>query len=632
MEYPDIGSQFGPYRLNRLIGRGGFGEVYEAEDTEKGRLVALKMMSAVYSKDPLYRERLFREARNAGFLNEPHVVPVHSYGEIDGHLYIDMRLIKGADLATVLADEGPLDAARAVWIVRQIASALDAAHRAEMVHRDIKPANILLSTDDFACLVDFGLANAATDAKLTATGQVIGSLAYMAPERFTGISTAGHRADVYALTCVLFECLSGSEPYPLQAGDQQAVMSAHISAAIPRPSRYQPELPAGLDEVIATGMAKNPNDRYGSAGDLARAAHRALGAAGTSGGSTARSTVRDPASASAPTTIRAVVPDTVPSHRPQRAPLDRPRPDPAAPNQGNRYRNALLAAVAVVLVITTTIVVLFTMRGHQPAPAAQPDHDLADLPRNALPFTGLRDPAGVAVDAVGNVYVADRGNRRIMKLASGSSDPAALALTGLIAPKGIAVGADGSVYVSDNGDRVVKLAADSGAQTMLPYVGLKGAAAIAVDAAGSVYVADRGDVNSSHVRVVKFTATGELTELPFANLTDADGLAVDAADNVYVTNAGGSYAVVKLAADSTETKLPISGIAQPSGLAVDSRGSLYVVAVKAASVVRQAPGAGGQSALPIEGLKDPSGVAVDRLGNGYVSDAESNRVLRFPAQ
>jgi serine/threonine protein kinase len=147
------GSRFGHYQLRRLLGSGGFGEVYEAEDTEMHRIVALKLIAAPYSQNPVFRERLFREARNAGRLHEPHVVPIHHCGEVDGQLYIDMRLVEGTDLDTVLARSGPLDPARAVAIVRQIASALDAAHAEKMIHRDVKPANILLTEDDFACLV-----------------------------------------------------------------------------------------------------------------------------------------------------------------------------------------------------------------------------------------------------------------------------------------------------------------------------------------------------------------------------------------------------------------------------------------------------------------------------------------------
>ena len=202
------GTMFGPYRLLRLIGKGGMGEVYEAEDTVKDRTVALKVLPASVSHDPVFRKRLQREAHSAGRLQEPHVVPIHDYGEIDGVLYVDMRMINGSDLRKVLKSYGPMTPARAVAIVRQIASALDAAHEAGIMHRDVKPENILINREDFAYLVDFGIANAATDEKLTELGTAVGTYAYMAPERFTS-GEVTYRADVYALACVLHECLTG---------------------------------------------------------------------------------------------------------------------------------------------------------------------------------------------------------------------------------------------------------------------------------------------------------------------------------------------------------------------------------------------------------------------------------------
>src|ERR1700742_3624474 len=191
-------SQFGPYRLKRLVGRGGMGDVYEAEDTVRERVVALKLMSQTLSNDPVFRSRMQREARPAGRLKEPHVVPIHDYGEIDGQLYVDMRLIDGQDLAAILSRHGALSAARAVAIVRQIGSALDAAHAAQVTHRDVKPENVLVSKDDFAYLVDFGIASAASDEKLTQLGSTVGTVKYMAPERFSA-GEVTHRADIYAL-------------------------------------------------------------------------------------------------------------------------------------------------------------------------------------------------------------------------------------------------------------------------------------------------------------------------------------------------------------------------------------------------------------------------------------------------
>ncbi|HEV7850905.1 MAG TPA: serine/threonine-protein kinase, partial [Mycobacterium sp.] len=139
-----VGTEFGRYRLRRLLGKGGMGEVYEAEDTEKDRIVALKLLPQAMSHDPVFRKRLQREAHSAGRLLEPHVVPIHDYGEIDGVMFVDMRMIDGTDLRKVLKNYGPMTPARAVAIVRQIASALDAAHESGIMHRDVKPENILL--------------------------------------------------------------------------------------------------------------------------------------------------------------------------------------------------------------------------------------------------------------------------------------------------------------------------------------------------------------------------------------------------------------------------------------------------------------------------------------------------------
>jgi serine/threonine protein kinase len=270
-----VGTQVGPYRLRRLLGRGGMGEVYEAEDTVKDRIVALKLLPESASHDPVFRKRLQREAHSAGRLQEPHVVPIHDYGEVDGLLYVDMRMIDGNDLRKVLKSFGPMTPAKAVAIVRQIASALDAAHESGVMHRDVKPENILITRDDFAYLVDFGIANAATDEKLTELGTAVGTYAYMAPERFTNDEVT-YRADVYALACVLHECLTGGQPYP---GDSvSVVITSHLMQPIPKPSEVRPGIPAAFDAVIARGMAKKPEERFVSAGDLAIAANDALSA------------------------------------------------------------------------------------------------------------------------------------------------------------------------------------------------------------------------------------------------------------------------------------------------------------------------------------------------------------------
>jgi serine/threonine protein kinase len=270
-----VGTRFGPYFLKRQLGSGGMGEVYEAVDTVRQRVVALKLLSERFSHDPVFRMRMQREARNAGRLQEPHVVPIHDYGEIDGQLYLDMRLIEGTHLALLLERFGPVTPPWAVALVHQVASALDAAHAAGVMHRDVKPENILITQDDFVYLVDFGIASAATDEKLTQIGTAVGTWRYMAPERFSD-AEVDLRADVYSLTCVLHECLTGTPPY--RADSAGMLITAHLMAPIPRPSQLRPGIPTAFDAVIARGMAKRSQERYASAGELAAAAHQALSA------------------------------------------------------------------------------------------------------------------------------------------------------------------------------------------------------------------------------------------------------------------------------------------------------------------------------------------------------------------
>ena len=269
------GTTFGKYQLQKLLGRGGMGEVYQAYDTETDRIVALKVLPHHMAADQTFQQRFRRESQAAAGINDPHVVPIHGFGEIDGRLYLDMRLIDGQTLGQLLADrEKPLDPAYAVSVVEQVATALDAAHENGLIHRDVKPSNILMTTRDFAYLIDFGLARTASEAGLTTQGNTLGTLGYMAPERFEG-GPVDARADVYALTCVLHECLTGQRPYQADSLEQQ--IAGHMMAPPPRPSDSDPKL-AAFDEVIAKGMAKKPAKRFQTGAELAAAAQRALNA------------------------------------------------------------------------------------------------------------------------------------------------------------------------------------------------------------------------------------------------------------------------------------------------------------------------------------------------------------------
>ncbi|MGO9506380.1 MAG: tetratricopeptide repeat protein [Mycobacterium sp.] len=247
------------------------GEVWRAFDTATDRVVAVKVLPEHLSHDEVFQQRFRREARAAAGLNSPHVIPIHNHGEIDGRLYVDMRLIEGRDLHAALT-AGPLEPGRAVRIIEQVARALRVAHKAGLVHRDVKPSNILLDEDDFAYLIDFGIARAAGETRLTGTGGFIGSYHYMAPERFSA-KEADARADVYALACVLYECLTGQKPYPGDSLEQQYV--GHVATPPPRPSNTNPNVPAEFDQVIDKGLAKDPEQRYTTTVELARAARDA---------------------------------------------------------------------------------------------------------------------------------------------------------------------------------------------------------------------------------------------------------------------------------------------------------------------------------------------------------------------
>jgi serine/threonine-protein kinase len=631
-----VESRFGPYRLLRLIGRGGMGEVYEAEDTRKRRVVALKLISAQFSGNPLFRARMQREADAAGRLTEPHVVPIHDYGEINGQLYLDMRLIDGLSLRSMLTAYGPLTPARAVAVVRQIAAALDAAHAASVTHRDVKPENILVTRDDFAYLVDFGIARAATDPGVTQTGMAVGTYNYMAPERFTGDEVT-YRSDIYSLACVLGECLTGSAPY--RADSIERLVAAHLMEPAPRPSQLRPgTVPVALDQVVAKGMAKNPEERYRSAGELAAAALDALTAPERHQAATILQHGAEATVPAAAATLSGARDDyTAPgatargwgTSQPNRL-ASTPPPDVVQPpdfaragasnGQHNRKR-ILVGAAALLAIVAVGVAGYVVTRGpHQSKSAAG---------HTELPFKGLDfrlSPGGVAVDSAGSVYVTSEDMfGRVVKLAAGSSAPTVLPFSGLYQPQGLAVDANGAVYVADFNNRVVKLAAGANTQTVLPFNGLNYPEGVAVDAAGNVYVADRGNN-----RVVKLdVGSNAQRDLPFNGLNNPDGVAVDTAGTVYVTDSDNDRVLKLDPGASTPTVLPFTGLTVPWGIAVDTAGAVYVTDHDTDKLLKLDPGASASTELTFIGADPPLGVAVDAAGkNVYVADNGNNRVVK----
>jgi len=266
--------RFGPYVLCELLGSGTTGDVHRAVDLVSQREVAVKRLTPPLAADRDFQRRFRRASEVAARLQDPHVVPIHHYGEIDGSLFVEMRLLDGCDLAARIA-AGSLPPEEAVGIVSQVASALDAGHAAGLVHRAVKPSNIRLTqaaAGHFAYLGDFGVARGVTGATWpTGTGCIEGALAYLAPERFSG--HGDHRSDVYSLACVLYEALTGRAPFGRKG--LPTLMYGHLQLPPPRPSE-QVGVPLGLDAVVACGMAKDPRLRYRSAGELAAAARAAL--------------------------------------------------------------------------------------------------------------------------------------------------------------------------------------------------------------------------------------------------------------------------------------------------------------------------------------------------------------------
>jgi pSer/pThr/pTyr-binding forkhead associated (FHA) protein/tRNA A-37 threonylcarbamoyl transferase component Bud32 len=272
-----LGTVFAGCRVEEVIGQGDMGVVYRAEELALQREVALKLIRPDQSAEQRMRERFRRESQVAASVDHPNVIPIFEAGEEDGVLFITMRLVVGTDLRALISSEGRVDAHRTARIVRDVGTALDAAHKRGLVHRDVKPANVLLGRSDHVYLSDFGLAKPATAAGgLTRQGSIVARAEYVAPEQVTEDSVDA-RTDVYALGCLLFEALTGAAPFADKGGG--AVM-AHVEAPPPSAVALVPGLPRQFDDVVSRAMAKDPDERYPSAGDLGEAVLVAAGELG----------------------------------------------------------------------------------------------------------------------------------------------------------------------------------------------------------------------------------------------------------------------------------------------------------------------------------------------------------------
>ena len=267
-----LGEEIAGYRIEGALGHGGMGIVYRARHTKLDRVAAVKVLSPAYGSDPETVQRFQREWRMAAGLRHPNIVPIYDAGEADGRMYLAMQLVEGPDLATLAQDGIELDLL--CDILGQVASALDAAHAAEIIHRDVKPANVL-TEGRHAWLTDFGLAKAKSASRtLSQPGRVVGTAGYLAPEQIRG-RQVGPAADIYGLAVTAFVSLTGGE-LPFEAESDIAQMWAHINEPPRRARDLRPGLPAAADDVLARGLAKDPAGRHGSAREFAEALRQAL--------------------------------------------------------------------------------------------------------------------------------------------------------------------------------------------------------------------------------------------------------------------------------------------------------------------------------------------------------------------
>jgi serine/threonine-protein kinase len=397
------GRRLGHYRIDGVLGKGGMSVMYRATDIRLGRKVALKIIAEHLTEDPEFRERFVDEARNTSAIDHANVVPLYDFGEVDGLLYIAMRLVDGSDLASLIKD-GPLTPERAVALLSQVAEALDNLHERGLVHLDVKPANVLVtsreSTAEHVYVADFGLTRRGATGHRTRGGDFLGSPTYAAPEHLRG-EPVDARTDAYSLACVLFACLSGRPPFQ---GAVPEVIQGHLNRDAPSLTEHARNLPPAIDDVIRRGMAKTPQQRYANCRELIAAAKQAL-----------TQPVRRPPAV--PVGPRATAPMQTPPYqrqvstppagyqRPPAPPSDPVRLRPPAPAAGSAFRssdsasgNRWLAPLVVgIVAIGLIIVAIFLFSSSEDPGSNDPgggDQTTTTTTKRSVPSIKVGDDSG----------------------------------------------------------------------------------------------------------------------------------------------------------------------------------------------------------------------------------------------
>ncbi|HEX5621571.1 MAG TPA: protein kinase [Solirubrobacteraceae bacterium] len=670
----EAGTVFGGYRIDGVAGEGGMGVVYRATQLALDRSVALKVIASGYAHDASFRDRFNAEALLAASIDHPNVVPVFEAGESDGVLFLVMRYVDGIDLRALVDSAGALEPSRAVRIVCQVAAALDAAHRRGLVHRDVKPPNVLITQvgEEHAYLTDFGLTkHAAAAGGFTHTGQFVGTPDFVSPEQIRG-EPADARADVYALGCVLFYVLTGRTPFPRES--ELGKLYAHLGDPVPPASDFAPAVPPALDQVIATAMAKEPEERYASAGDLARAANAALHGelAPPPAGSVA---IGDAAAAPEPAAQSHAAPNhaaqsvaaqsnvaqghAAPSHAaqshaaPSHAAQSHAGPNNAAPSASAHSgalhsgaahsaaaaaapraagpagwprgrRVALLVARPTLLVAAVAVAVLGAAGAlgggddDGPPDRTAPPPATADTPRVVATIDVGDGPDGVTVDG-NNVFVSHARDGTLIRISARSNkvkgDPVPVGAS----PDQIAAG-KGTVWVVDSsGDQLQRLQSDPTLQATATIPVGTDAQAISLGPQ-LVWVANTGDDTVQRVD----RAAAQLVGDPIG--VGDHPLGIFVGSKVWVTNfRDGTLSKIDIATAQVEGN-PVKVGAGARGV-TEGMGSVWVSNLKDGTVARVDSGS-GQILATIKVGKRPKDI-VTKDGFVWVVNSGSNTVSRI---
>ncbi len=616
------GDVFVNHRIQGLAGRGGMGVVYRAIDLDLDRTVALKVITPALADDPEFRARFVAESKSAASIEHPHVIPVYYAGEREGVLFIVMRYVDGPDLRALVRAEGRLDAERAAAIVAQVGGALDAAHAHGLVHRDVKPANVLLGAEDHAYLTDFGLTKreASTGAGLSRTGGWVGTLGFVAPEQIRG-ERVDARTDVYALGCVLVHSLTGGAPY-LRDSDE-ATLWAHLNSP-PPVDRVPPEFAS----VVERALAKDPADRFPSAGDLGRAALAAAGRSTASGPE--RNVARGAAAPEGTPQTAPTARVSLPAHEGEThvSPPEDPDETGATVRAGPRVagRRRALAAGALVLALGVLAgVLLLGGSDDDPADTASTTTTTPPKPTRAKADPSIpiaTRPNGLTI-AAGKVWALSTRSGDIVILDAKSSEQ----LDRISIGEGGSAVAGGfrSVWaVKRNTRRLLRLSERNGRRLDQTTIAVPGQPVGLATGEGAVWVGVRkgGNRDGTGETVVR-VEPGSLSQQAIAVPGGVESIAVGEGA-VWVTNYT-SDTVTRIDADNPTNLKRIPVGKGPKGVAV-GEGAVWVADVAGDSVTRINPRSYERKRIHVE--DSPTFVAVGG-GSVWVTARAANRLIRI---